>query len=96
MPSAVAIPDDTGKNHGQAIITQVRTQGLKPVNGAKTSYATHIGQSTMNLASEPKPNINERQSSGASKTVEQARARRNVCAAFSLNDTLSHMTCEGI
>ena len=95
MPSAVAIPDDTGKNHGQAI-TQVRTQCLKPVNGAKTSNATHIGQSTMNLASEPKFNINEKQSSGASKTVEQARACRNVCAAFSLNGTLSHMTCEGI
>ena len=66
------------------------------MNGAKTSNATNIGQSTIGLASEPKPNINEKQSSGASKTVEQARACRNVCAAFSLNDTLSHMTCEGI
>ena len=74
MPSAVAIPDDTGKNHGQAI-TQVRTQGLKPVNGAKTSNATHNGQSTIDLASETKPNIDEKQSdSQAPKTVAQARA----------------------
>jgi hypothetical protein len=51
------------------------TQDLKPVNGAKTSNATDIGQSTIGLASEPKPNINEKQSnSEAPKTVAQARA----------------------
>ena len=70
-------------------MTHVRTQDPKPVHGAKTSNATHIGQSTIDLASEPKPNINEKHSGKAPKTVEQARARRDVCAAFSLNDTLT-------
>ena len=71
-----------------------RTQDLKPVNGAKTSNATNIGQSTIGLASEPKPNIDEKQSSGASKTVAQARAHWDVCVAFSINDTLNHMAFE--
>ena len=71
-----------------------RTQDLKPVNGAKTSNATNIGQSTIGLASEHKHNIDEKQSSGASKTVAQARAHWDVCVAFSLNDTLHHMTFE--
>ena len=57
------------------------------MHGAKTSNATHIGQSTIGLTTEPKPNINEKQSGKAPKTVEQARARRDVRVAFSLNDT---------
>ena len=65
------------------------------MNGAKTSNATNIGQSTTGLASELKPNINEKQSkSQAPKTVAQARAHWDVCVAFSLNDTLNHMTFE--
>ena len=67
-----------------------RTQDLKPVNGAKTSNATNIGQSTIGLASEPKPNINEKQSkSQAPRTVAQARAHCGTCVLPSPSTTHS-------
>ena len=76
--------------HTDITMTHVRTQDLKPVHGAKTSNATHNGQSTIDLASETKPNIDEKQSdSQAPKTVAQARASGRVCCLFSLNDTHS-------